>query len=128
VETGAADADIFGAYRAGLDGTYWSDRPGSPGMGRLAYLMQERDHARADAAGLHAGTDLSPDRSAEPAPTVAAEFGVAADGADGGGAAISDAIDAAFPDLETGTEFWDDTDISAPAPPTSLGREVDLHP
>ncbi|MEU1950826.1 hypothetical protein [Nocardia rhamnosiphila] len=127
VETGAADADIFGAYRAGLDGTYWSEGPGSPGMGRLAYLMQQRDHALA-AAGVHAGTDLSPDRPAEPAPTIAAEFGIAADGADGGGAAISDAIDAAFPGLGTGTDFWDDTDTRAPAPPTSLGREVDLHP
>src|SRR5690606_32960051 len=105
-----------------------SDRPGSPGMGRLAYLIQERDHARTDTAGLHTGTDRPPERAVEPAPTVVAEFGIAADGTAGGGAAISDAVDAAFPDLETGSEFWDDTDISKSAAPAALGREVDLHP
>ncbi|MEV0111347.1 hypothetical protein AB0H42_34170 [Nocardia sp. NPDC050799] len=126
--TGAADADIDGVYHAGLNGTYWSDRPGSPAMGRLAYLIQQRDNARTDTAGLHAGTDLPPDRAAEPAPTAAAEFGVAAGGADGGGAAISDAVGAAFPDLETGTEFWDDNDISVSAAPARLSREADLQP
>ncbi|MGI5219454.1 hypothetical protein [Nocardia sp. CA-290969] len=120
--TGAADADIDGAYHAGLDGAYWSDRPGSPGMGRLAYLIQERDNARASTAVP------SSERAVEPALTIATEFGVAADRTDGGGAAISDAVDAAFPDLEPGSEFWDDTDLSEPRPPAALGREVDLHP
>lgn len=125
--SGAAESDIDGAYHAGLDGTYWSDRPGSPTMGRLAYLIQQRDHARA-ATGQHAGTDLSPQRVVEPGPTMATEFGTTADSADGGGAAISDAVDAAFPHLEPGTELWDDTDLSARSSPASLGREVDLHP
>lgn len=124
--TGAADTDIDAAYHAGLDGTYWSDRPGSPAMGRLAYLIQERDHAHTN-TGLHAATGQFLDRAVEPAPTATAEFAAASDSTDGAGKAISDAVDAAFPDLETGTDAWDDTHTHAPDPQASLGREVDLH-
>ncbi|WP_249643843.1 hypothetical protein [Nocardia sputi] len=126
--TGAADADIDGAYHAGLDGTYWSDRPGSPGMGRLAYLIQERDHARAESVGPRVGSsDLSHDLAVEQAPAPGTAQGLTVGGADGGGAAISDAVDAAFPGTELGAEFWDDTDTPATSPVPSLGRDVDLH-
>ncbi|WP_433622252.1 hypothetical protein [Nocardia sp. CA-120079] len=110
---GVEYSDIDLAYRAGLDGTYWSDRPAHPHLGRIAQLTAERDDARAEAATLrgvvadlrnqlarHAAAPTSTETAAAPTlstPTTV-NPAVGADTTGDGGTAIGAAIDAAIPD------------------------------
>ncbi|MFD4407575.1 hypothetical protein ACFWPH_32900 [Nocardia sp. NPDC058499] len=124
---GAAPADVDAVYHAGCGGTYWSDRPGSPRMGRIASLIQERDHARAEAAALRTGTPVSKDIGVDAGLASGVTDGVALHGAEGPGAVISDAVDAAFPAGDIGAEFWDEIDTHAPSPPPSTARDIEIH-
>ncbi|MFI6956625.1 hypothetical protein ACIBJI_24560 [Nocardia sp. NPDC050408] len=137
VAGGVEHSDIDLAYRAGLDGTYWSDRPAFPHLGRIAQLAAERDDARAEAATLrgvvadlrnqlarHAAAPTSTETAAAPTlstPTTANPT-IGADATGAGGAAIGAAIDAAIPD-GAGND-WDTA--TEPAEPVrgSLRAEV----
>ncbi|WP_157124330.1 hypothetical protein [Nocardia pseudovaccinii] len=117
---GVEQSAIDLAYRAGLDGTYWSDRPAHPHLGRIAQLTAERDDARAETAALRAVVadlrDQLARRAAAPtstetaaAPTLSTPAivnpTIGADTTGDGGAAIGAAIDAAIPD-DAGND-WD---------------------
>ncbi|MFI9508598.1 hypothetical protein [Nocardia sp. NPDC052566] len=53
IAAGVEAVDIDAAYRAGLDGTYWSHRPSHQLLGHIDRLTEERDRARAEADTLH---------------------------------------------------------------------------
>ncbi|MEV5835391.1 hypothetical protein [Nocardia sp. NPDC052112] len=130
---GVEHSDIDLAYRAGLDGTYWNERPAHPHLGRIAQLTTERDDARAETATLrgivadlrnqlarHAAAPTATETAA--APTLSTPATVNPIGADDSGDAIGTAVDVAMPDGADST--WD-TAIEPTEPvPASLRTEV----
>ncbi|MGW5318286.1 hypothetical protein [Nocardia thailandica] len=103
VTAGVSPADIDAAYRAGLEGHYWSQQPGVPHLALVEQLVTQRDHAYTQLDQLRAGLGH------EPGATLALAAGAehATHCADpavdfGSGGVISSAVEAALPDLDRG--------------------------
>ncbi|WP_043661458.1 hypothetical protein [Nocardia thailandica] len=101
VTAGVSPADIDAAYRAGLEGQYWSQQPGVPHLALVEQLVTQRDHAHAQLDQLRAGLGHEP--GAVLALAVGAEHSTPSTepaAASGSGGVISSAVEAALPDLK----------------------------
>ncbi|MGW5569857.1 hypothetical protein ACWEVD_01545 [Nocardia thailandica] len=103
VTAGVSPADIDAAYRAGLEGHYWSQQPGVAHLALVEQLVTQRDHAHAQLDQLRAGLGHEP--GAVLALAAGAEHSTPSTepaAASGSGGVISSAVEAAFPDLDVG--------------------------
>ncbi|MEU3010115.1 hypothetical protein [Nocardia asteroides] len=100
IDVGVTERDITAAYRAGLDGHYWSQQPGVAHLGQLDQLLSEDAPALAELSALRTEHGAQTIQAPELALAASAEFAhpSALTSTHPAGAAITSAVDAALPD------------------------------
>ncbi|MFJ2834239.1 hypothetical protein ACIO52_02635 [Nocardia sp. NPDC087230] len=126
VAVGADEHDITAAYRAGLDGHYWSQQPGVPHLGQLDQLLGNQEPGLAEISTLRAEPGVEVGQPPELALAAGAEFAhppSASTSIHRAGAVISSAVDAALPD--GGDTGWSSPELTGviDAPHRDLGAD-----
>ncbi|MEV0768525.1 hypothetical protein [Nocardia salmonicida] len=106
---GAHPEEIVGAYRAGLEGRYWSQQPGAPRIAQLDQAIAERDHALVELDAMRAALGIDNNQALALAAgsensSLSASTSLGSP-PDPGGALIADAVAAAVPDTDHPAEW-----------------------
>ncbi|MFD4429808.1 hypothetical protein [Nocardia sp. NPDC058497] len=124
---GVAAADIDAAYRAGLEGQYWSEQPGVPHLALVEQLVTQRETAYTELDQLRIG--LGRDHSAALALAAGAEQATYPhEPAAFGGGVISTAVEAALP-AHDGIDHtaWTSPETTGVIEPSRPQQAIDPH-